>query len=214
MFVVEKLFSLSEVAAIVDALDSGSFEGDSTPSGHPSGLQRMSEEPLQLDGEVISKIAHHPKFKSRVFPKRFSIPRFLKFHAGESLRPHLDESFLFGENVLRRDCQIIISFFEPDVEGGLIKLGTGEAAETILLEKGSALVIEQPTVLEVTEITNGNGYLATVACESLVRDPAMRCVASTMDEVHQALVDSDSDPALQLKAQTALQSLLQLISSS
>ena len=209
MFIIENLLLPAEVNAILEAMEVANFDDIDSAVGSPARLQRSTNEPLQLDEHVISKIAHNHVFKNRVFPKRLSVPDFIRFSAGDSLSRHLEPVTRFGEQVLRRDCHVTIFLSgTEDYEGGELKLEWHGGTDKFRLAAGAALIVEPSAIIEVSQVTAGVCYRASVLCESLIRDPAMRSVVSSFSEVVQS-IDAESDT--HLKAEMALNGLLQLV---
>lgn len=211
MKLIEGVLSPEETTAIVSALGTADFEDERGPAT----LQRFASEPLQLDQQLISKIAFNVEFQNSAFPKRFSVPDYFRFQSGDQLGPTTPKAVSRGDPAIRRDFEIVLFLSNSGTyKGGTTKIRCTSGRKQFRPDAGSILVLQKPVSIEVETVTEGTLFLASLVCESLVHDPAMRTVAADFSSLTDSIEKSSTDSDLKIRARLALVGLMQLISDT
>ena len=171
--------------------------GDGRMSAGSQSARVKSNEQLPFDcvasraiqSMVLDGLENSNTFFSAVLPHRIYTPRINRYAANQHFYgQHVDgairRNLQTGEYV-RTDVSCTVFLSEPDsYEGGELQIyqsGQSEAAHSIKLPAGSAIIYTGDTVHEVRPVTRGVRLAAFFWIQSLVRCPVQRELLFDLD---------------------------------
>lgn len=171
------------------------LEGQST-AGKQAARQKNN---LEMDqscsqwGEinqlVVGTLYQHPVFQQSALPHKVSAAFVARYTVGDAYGKHIDDPIMGQANArYRSDLACTVFLDEPsNYQGGELVVHDSTGAQSIKLDRGSAVVYPASSLHEITPVTSGVRTVCVLWVQSLVRDPHRREILAELGQARSAL---------------------------
>ena len=194
MFVrVQGLLS-EEAAGTLSAAVEKLGAAEETVTGQPQPVNLdQHEKHRRLGDAVVRGLTDSAPIASRFFPKTIGRPLFWRMEEGAEHGWHTDPAIYSGEQKFRTDVTALVFLSPPDTyEGGSVLVQEFGNATRFKLPAGDALLFPSHLIRAVEKVESGTRIAATVAMQSLIRDPVQRQILVDIDQSRQSALAKDA----------------------
>ncbi|MEQ9488445.1 MAG: 2OG-Fe(II) oxygenase [Alphaproteobacteria bacterium] len=178
------------LSSAVEKLGAASESVDGQPQ--PVNLD-AHEQHRKLGDAVVRGLTDSAPIASRFFPKAIGRPLFWRMQAGSEHGWHTDPAIANGERPFRTDVTALV-FLSPldSYEGGAVLVQEFGNATRFKLPAGDALLFPSHLIRAVEKVESGTRIAASVAMQSLIRDPVQRQILVDVDQARQNAIAKDA----------------------
>ncbi|OWT59217.1 Fe2+-dependent dioxygenase [Candidimonas nitroreducens] len=196
---IPEVFSAQEAQAMRGQLEQAGWVDGRVTAGHRSALvkhnrQLPEDHPLarELGARIIERLSSNNIFMSAALPEKIFPPLFNCYEGGESFGYHIDNAvrpIKGAPGRVRTDLSMTLFLSEPgDYDGGeLVVLDTYGTRE-IKLRAGSAVLYPGTSLHKVNPVTRGARVSSFFWIQSLVREDSERALLLQLDVAIQRLL--------------------------
>lgn len=197
MYVIERLLSEDQVAAILAGLTESDFlDGNRTTTNAAERLKnnlelRAGPNRERLGKMVLQAVQANPTVQTMALPARYSFPMFSKYTPGMYYDFHTDAAILnLGHpTALRTDLSCTIFLADPaSYQGGELTVKTASSTVQWKLPAGSAVLYRTSDLHRVETVSEGARIAAVLWMQSHVRDWSQRDIIIRLNTAYQSLV--------------------------
>lgn len=202
MFVRVQGLLTEEAAGTLSAAVEKLGAATDTVSGQPQPVNLdVHEKHRRLGDAVIRGLTDSAPIRARFFPKTIGRPMFWRMEEGSEHGWHTDPAIANGEQTFRTDVTALVFLSPPETyKGGSVLVQEFSNATRFKLPAGDALLFPSHLIRAVEKVESGTRIAATVALQSLIRDPVQRQILVDVDQARQSAIakDAGADEAILL----------------
>ncbi len=196
---IPQIFSPEEARAVRDRLEAADWIDGKVTAGHRSAQVKNNRQlpeghPLgqELGNAIIERLTRNNVFMSAAVPRRIFPPLFNRYEGGEEFGYHIDNAIrpIKGSTErVRTDLSMTLFFSEPDTyEGGELVIQDTFGVREVKLPAGSAVLYPGTSLHKVNPVTQGARISAFFWLQSLVREDSERALLLQLDVAIQRLM--------------------------
>lgn len=159
------------------------------PLDHPDGAR--------LGALITQALSQHPVFMTSALPQRILPPRFNRYEGGGEYGFHIDNAIFQvpgSPQRIRSDISTTVFLSDPDeYEGGELIVQDTYGEQTIKLPAGHAIIYPGTSLHRVAPVTRGVRYASFFWTQSLVRSDTQRALLLEQDVAIQRLIQAGAD---------------------
>lgn len=158
----------------------------------------------QLQNMVLHAMYTNLRFQQVIFPKITYPPVFSKYDESMTYGWHTDGPIMGQQMPLRTDLAMTLFLSDPDAyEGGELEIQSPTGLVKYKLPKGDAIFYPTTQIHRVAPVTSGTRYVCVSWIQSIIREPQNREILTTLNDVHQNLIqenihDANAEQLLQV----------------
>lgn len=202
MFVRVQGLLTEEAAGTLSAAVEKLGANEEAEAGRPQPVNLDAHEKHRKLGDaVVRGLTDSKPISSRFFPRTIGRPQFWRMEEGAEHGWHTDPAIASGAQTFRTDVTALVFLSPPEsYEGGSVLVQEFGSATRFKLPAGDALLFPSHMIRAVEKVESGTRIAATVAMQSLIRDPVQRQVLVDIDQSRQAAIakDAGADEAILL----------------
>lgn len=186
------------------ALEQAPWVDGRSTAGHVAGLVKHNQQlPLehpaaqQWGQTITAALSSSPIFMAASLPQRILPPRFNRYEDGGEYGFHIDNAIFQVPNStqrIRSDVSTTVFLSDPDeYEGGELIIQDTYGEQTVKLPAGHAIIYPGTSLHRVAPVIRGVRYASFFWTQSLVRSDTQRALLLEQDVAIQRLIQTGAD---------------------
>lgn len=193
---IPNLLDSNALSKIDTWLEQASWKTGQSTAGKQAARQKSNAEMDQncpqwsdINQIVVSTLYQHPVFQQSALPHKVSAAFVARYTVGDAYGKHIDDPIMGQANArYRSDLACTVFLDDPsNYQGGELVVHDLTGAQSIKLDRGSAVIYPASSLHEITAVTSGVRTVCVLWAQSLVRDPHKREILAELGQARSAL---------------------------
>ncbi len=193
---IPNLLDSTALGKIDTWLEQAQWQAGQSTAGKQAARQKSNTEMDQscpqwanINQLVVNTLYQHPVFQQTALPHKVSAAFVARYTQGEAYGKHIDDPIMGQANArYRSDLACTVFLNEPNrYQGGELVVHDSTGAQSIKLDRGSAVIYPASSLHEISPVTNGIRTVCVLWVQSLVRDPHKREILAELGQARSAL---------------------------
>jgi PKHD-type hydroxylase len=193
---IPNLLDSDSLPKIETWLEQAQWQTGQSTAGKQAARQKSNTEMDQscsqwshINQLVVNTLYQHPVFQQSALPHKVSAAFVARYTTGHAYGKHIDDPIMGqADGRYRSDLACTVFLTSPEsYEGGELVVHDSAGAQSIKLDRGSAVVYPASSLHEILPVTGGERTVCVLWVQSLVRDPHRREILAELGDARSAL---------------------------